>query len=181
MSDHYKNEHPGVQYTPVNLVMLALCGLCDYNYKNAADLNSHYNEMHVRGDIYSDVLLTSLNLDQIDVNQCKYASRCCNMITKQDQIDQIVNHVSECKRFAWNRIDEIQTDRIEKIIEIFSPLLSNMEIIMPNGLVVTMFEIAETTFAQKLNEKIGQAAHQLWQPEKNDPHRLTGVRCKLLK
>lgn len=94
LTKHYQAKHPGVQCTPANLLMPeCYCGLCDYLYKGANDLNLHYNQKHGSGgDIYNDELysLMALNMDQIDVNQCKYKSRCCNMNTEPDQLDSMI-------------------------------------------------------------------------------------------
>lgn len=200
---HYEDKHPGEQCAPVNVLLPEMfCGLCDYNYKKNNDLNTHYNEKHAcGGDSYSDALLKSMQLEKIDINQCKFALKCCTN-EEQNQLDQIVDHLMKCYRrfnckqcpdrkfsstipFVSHCMEHDTNANGVKIVEnlqnikSFLSLLQDMTIIMPNGLVLTMAEIVDCSFGRELSVRIIQIAQNAWKREKDDLISLTVVSMQL--
>lgn len=52
-------------------------------------------------------------------------------------------------------------------------LLADAQIILPNGLVVTMMQVRETPFGFELLKGITALAHQLWEQEKSNVKQMT--------
>lgn len=202
MKIHYEQKHAAKQFTPVNMLLPEqFCGLCDYNYKKNNDLDSHYNEKHARGgDSYSDALLVSMKLDNIDVNQCKFILGCCTN-EEQTQLEPIVNHLMKCSRrficqqcpdHCFASVDLFVSHCIKhgtngaKIVEnlqnikTFLALLQNMTIVMPNRLLCQMDEIVNSTFGQNLSVQISQIAQDAWKREKGDLLRLIEVKNAII-
>lgn len=194
---HYDNKHPGKRCTPVSVQPLKCCGLCCFNYDNNVNaLNSHYEKKHANGgETYTDAFLTSINLDQIDINQCKYLSGCCSNIEEQNQLHQMVDHTLKCeRRFSCTQypnqtfsnivscllycMEQDPNTDCSKIIndlqclKTFLSLISSMQIISPNGFIMTMQEIADTALANGMREKIGEFVQKAWNCEKQELSKL---------
>lgn len=200
----YANENPNQKsVVPVNMQLpMTFCGMCNYNYQKKGNLSEHFEQKHVMDgvwcrDTYNDAFLNSLNLGQIDINKCQFASGCCNT-DERNLLRQIVDHVLSCERrfrckkcpkqkftstvsFVTHCIGHDQSADSTEIFEdlhnfkAFLALLANMQIILPNGLVLAMHEIRDTAFGFRLQGQIGQLAQESWEREKTDLRLMTIV------
>lgn len=177
---------------PVNMLWpKKMCGLCDYNYVKNDDLVAHHKQKHTETNTYCDGLLDSLELQKIDRNLCKFATGCCAS-DECNLLCQIFDHMLRCQRrfvcaqcsdrkffnavsFVTHFIeDHDQNDGLTNIrddlhnFKNLLSLLSNMQVIFPNGLVVELKEIRDTAFGIELQEEIGNLTEQLWERERSD-------------
>lgn len=170
---HHEAEHPGEHCSPANILLPHLrCGR----------------------EIYSDALFKSLELDAIDMDQCKYVSGCCANEEKL-QLIHIVEHLMKCERRfvchqcpnrTWSSADSFALHCMEhdnnanpkaiikrlQNIKLFLPLFNTMQIIMPNGMVWVNADIVNTTIGQKIDGKITEIIANLWKQEKDDIDRM---------
>lgn len=167
---HNTLEHSDKPFTPVNLFCQNQCGLCEIQFENLKELNFHYQMKHpkVLSESITNDLLDSMELKEVSVGECFYTPGCCYEF-KCKGIDQIVQHVSVCnRRFKCtlcsdrpalpnlNKFTEhcqqlhqqTKHDILSNLHDIkqFLLLISDLHVIFPNGLHVTVDKIADTEF-----------------------------------
>lgn len=167
---HNGTKHSGKPFTPVNLFHPNQCGLCESKFENLNELNSHYqmNHPNILSESITNELLDSVEMREVSVGECYYTPGCCCEF-KCKGIDQIVQHVSVCnRRFGCTQCSDMpKLPNLTKFIEHcqnihgqtkreifsnlhnlkhFSSLLSDLHVIFPNGLHVTVDKIADTDF-----------------------------------
>lgn len=187
IKSHYAQEHPNKACTPANAFYPKSCGLCTYEYTRIDDLKDHYRRQHPNGEILTNELLDSMDIRNTNVGECKFVANCCQLELKS--IDQIVYHVSICSRlFTCNHTNcmgrtfenligfvihcrshkESREEIIEKLHnpKKYLAMLSNMLIIFPNGLVVTMEGISDTDFDRKLKQDLISIFPEIWKTQR---------------
>lgn len=193
MQCHYGRKHPNKAFVVTNALYTLGCGLCmdEPAFRSTDEIITHQKREHPNGEQLTDDLLKSLHLDNIEVFQCKFSPGCCDEL-ERNLILQVVKHIMECSRrfvcldcqdltfnsaisFATHcngehgkKWDEIKHDLYN--IKGFLALLSDMHIILPNGLVVMMNEISNTRFGADLRLKINALVTTLWDEEKRSLH-----------
>lgn len=186
----YENEHADIDkkfILPVNMLWPnKYCGMCSYQYVKDDDLVEHYRRRHIDADAYSYKLLDSLGLKTFEMNSSKFAMGCCGADGSNNDeyrvLRKILDHMLKCEhRFVciqcpqreFSNITTFVKHSIENHKENWTfkkllSLLSDMKIILRNGLVVTMKELQNTTFVSPLMLEIGKLAEEFRvQGEKN--------------
>lgn len=194
----YESANPHVNkkmFLPVDMLWpRKSCGLCGYDYERAGDLVAHYKRMHPEPDKLSPEQLDSFGPDTIEMHLCKFVAKCCYN-DERDLLLNIVEHALNCPRrfvcaqcpdrkfvshvsFVMHGIQRHGQTLAEIINELHNlkkllALLADAQIILPNGLVVTMMQVRETPFGFELLKGITALAHQLWEQEKSNVKQMT--------
>lgn len=190
MKHHFRREHPNKPCTPVNAFFSTICGFCSYRFDDFDDLKNHYERIHSKGEIMSNKLLQSMDLNHIDMAQCHFGAGCCHEVQRKPLLE-IVRHVMNCsRRFtcikcpdypnfssildfvphcnAKHSMNETQINNILYDLKSFMLLLSDMSIVLPNGLAVTMDEMSNTTFGDQLRVQANEILDKLREEEQRN-------------
>lgn len=193
-----EKKHPNVEkrlILPVNMLWpKKSCGICRYDYVRAGDLVAHYQRQHPEPNAFSCKLMDSLKSNNTELFLCKFVAECCGG-NERNLLLEVIEHVLNCDRrfvcaqcpgrkfshhvtFAMHCIRSHGKTTAELINELHNMktlllLLSDTQIILPNGLVVTIKEIRDVRFGFELLQEIGKLVKDPWAQEKTSIKLLT--------
>lgn len=186
-----RQHHGKKSFHPVDVLFpKRYCGLCGYDYSKNHDLDAHFASVHGDGETYNSVLLAELQLKSPnDIEQCTFTTGCCGN-NEYSCLRHIVDHALKCGRrfvctqctqqkfndapsfvmhFAMEHHENVDLVEIVGCLQDFKKFfvqLFGMQIIRPNGFVVTLREIRDTLFGSALQFEIGNLVFGSWISER---------------